>query len=222
MAVVAKRVSYDPPDITEDTPVTIRCTATFSGNGNRAAIGSRTVVAEENFIVTTGQSSAIPVGGPNVIYEPVAADRGKTVTIRCTATVRGTGTRAPRGTSKTVSAVESFEVVTLDALVPVLGLIGIDDIEADSGSYPLTIIESTPGQYDEISYEWTLDRFSVGALAPSEDGTEATYTAPRRSPHVDTSYCVIIRIKVMVAGTGTNARADTTDEAEYRFEFEVA
>ena len=148
------------------------CIRDSTGTGNRAAIGSRTVVAEENFIVTTGQSSAIPVGGPNVIYEPVSADVGKMVTIRCTATVRGTGDRAPRGTSRTISAVESFEVVTLDALVPVIGLIGIDDIEADSGDYPLTIIESTPGQYDEISYEWALDRFSVGTLNPN--GEEAT------------------------------------------------
>lgn len=225
MAVVAQRVIYRPPDVDQSTPVVVRCNATIRGTGSRAPDGAVARVDDvERFIVTvpgdTGQPTR-PVITPSVVYIPDPAD--EQVIIRCTVIVRGDGNRALSGSNAAVSAQETFQVMTSfgDAQVPTFD---DDNPVIEAGATHTFTLNPMGGRYDEIEYEWRLDRFSAGELDPStpSDNDKATYTAPSAPDVEGVTYCGIFHVLVRVRGTGTRAIAGTTDEHEYRFEFEVS
>ena len=220
MAVASRNVLYHAPSsVASNTPVTIRFDYTVRGTGNRAPVGSKSGSVRERFIVRApgGGPVAAPVTTRDVLYNAVEGDVGNTVVIRGDFTFRKNGRIVGF-----VTARESFEVISRDARVPTLEFGGSDRVEADGATYQITLIP-TGGNYDTIRYEWDFNRFSAGTLVPDpDDSSRATYTAPSRNPHADTTYCVAFTIKVMVAGNGTNANENTFDEAEYKFEFEIS
>ena len=220
MATLGRRVVYSPAaDITEDTTVVVRCTATARGTGRLGEEDqTATAVAEETFIVLDDANPTMVATRIN--YRPVAADVGTTVVIRCTATARGSGILSALGLlNAIVSDDEAFQVISFDALAPTLSIGGAESITVGADPVELTIVHETPGHFDTIEYSWELDEVSAGSLSPN--GMLATYSAPTTGYRTGVSFCVSLRVTAQVTGTGTNARDATTDMAEFQTEIAV-
>ena len=219
---MALSVRYTAPEVDRSVPVVLVARVNVRGTGNRAPAGtSGSAFGIERFFV-------IPIGGEappssrSFRYRALEGDAGKQVTLQATVVVRGTGIQATLGASGIVTAEETFDIVagSRDARVPTYEFTGNDQVKADGSQYHLNLTEVDPGRYDDITIEWELDRFSAGELDTSMD--PPVYTSPEAPFIAGVSYCVIIHLRAKVSGNGRQATAGTTDEAEYRFEFEVA
>lgn len=155
--------------------------------------------------------------GRRVVYTPPSPLEAKEVPakIRCTATVRGRGRRATRGSSAELVAEDEFVVVTFDAVAPQL------DIIASGPASNKTLFAQHSGifRFDTIEYQWILFPITAGELT-IDDGQLAQYQAPDDLPS-SVKYCLSGKCVVTVTGTGTNARADTMDTNEVEFHLEA-
>ena len=151
--------------------------------------------------------------GRKVVYTPDSpiAEKVVPVVIRCTATVRGLGRSALRGTVVTLAAEEGFDVLSFDAAAPQLNII------ESSGGTSLFAAHEGVFRYDTIEYEWKLLPVTAGRLTV-DDMQSAVWEPPSPRP---SSMCLSGTCKVTVTGTGMMARADTMDTNEVAFEFEV-
>lgn len=208
----ARRVVYSPAVITQDTQVTVRCTATVTGDGALGMSGeSATIVAEEMFTVRDSGNPTL-MGNP-IVYNPVPADVGTDVVVRCTAVARRSGILG--SVEAVATSEEMFRVISENAIAPVLGIEDLDGERIVGGSFRIRVTHETPGQYDTIEYTWKLGTFDAGNLTAQND--IATYTAPDTGYVVSgTAYCVTITVTAMVTGTGTNAVDGTMDMSEHK------
>ena len=141
--------------------------------------------------------------GPTVVYDPADVSANTPVTIRCVATVRGTGTRAKTRTSAVIQAEEMFMVTVLrDAAAPTLAVTDI----ASLGEQLTTRLAATPsdGRYDTIEYKWEIR--AGGGMLDRTDGAVVVYDPADIS--VDTE--VTIRCTATAKGTGTLAKDGTS------------
>ena len=129
-------------------------------------------------------------------------------TIDLTITVRGTGTVADDGTSDTAVAPQVTTVVSATGTLPTAAApaVAIDPVSSGNEGTSVTLGATvTGGTYDALTYAWTV---SSGTL------DDATAAAPTwRRPLVNADSNVSISLTVSATGTGTVARANTSDTA---------
>ena len=129
-------------------------------------------------------------------------------TIDLTITVRGTGTVADDGTSDTAVAPQVTTVVSVTGTLPTAAApaVAIDPVSSGNEGTSVTLGATvTGGTYDALTYAWTV---SSGTL------DDATAAAPTwRRPLVNADSNVSISLTVSATGTGTVARANTSDTA---------
>ena len=142
--------------------------------------------------------------GSQVQYTPADVSVDTEVTLRCVATVRGTGMNAKVSTSAMVTAEETFMVLALaDADAPALALTMISAITEDQTAE----LTATPtgGTYDTIAYLWSIE--SGGGTLDTTTGGTVVYTPA----DISTNTSVTIRCTATAEGTGTNAKTGTSD-----------
>ena len=179
----------------EGTPVTLG--ATLSG-------GTYDGTPEYDWDVSGGVLDDDTSATPEWTRPSVSADTSHTVSL--TVTVRGTGTNARDGTSDTASASVAAPVRDVPQLpvadAPSVSIHAVPD--GDEGTATTLGATLTGGAYDgALEYAWTV---SGGQL---DNAASATPAWTRPSVSVDTSYTV--ELTVTARGTGTVARAGTSD-----------
>ncbi len=183
-----------------DEDTTVRLGATLAGGAYDGA-------AEYDWSVTGGRLDNPNSATPTWTRPSVTANANHTV--RLTVLVQGTGTVARTGSSDLANASLGALVRNTAAALPVAEApaVSIDRIDAgDEGATVQLGATLTGGAYDgSPEYAWTA---SGGSF---DDPTSATPTWTRPSVNVDASH--VVRLKVTVRGTGTVARASTSDTA---------
>lgn len=206
-----RRAILLPADVARDTVETITLNYTYRGSGilsiltpdRRGSVTKRVTIKSEDSPKTSPTTR-------RVLLRPDAADVGTDLTIDLVA--------VPRTGGVAQAAIEADKIVSItgyNAMVPEIAIDGFDSVNPDGGTYTLTIRHVTPGLFDTIAYEWELDFTSVGSLVANDN--TAQYTAPAAAHSSGAPYCVEITIRVMVTGTGTNAKAETEDMSETTF-----
>ena len=159
--------------------------------------------AEYAWSVNGGTISNPSSATPTWIRPSVASTRNYTVSLRVT--VRGSGTVARNGTSATANATRTTQVRNVTAGLPAASApsVSINAIAAgDEGTGVSLSATLTGGRYDgAAAYIWNVNG---GTLANRHT---ATPTWARPSVESTTNYTV--RLRVIVDGSGTNARSDT-------------
>lgn len=206
------RAVYSPANVAVDTTVTIRCTVSVddSGDGTSAS----TLAEETFFIIPIGQSSRVVARGRRVTYIPPEVTSDTPVSIRVVARVKGTGERVLMG-SEAVSdpAIESFTVRNQLRPLVVPGLAIVPELtEILETASPTFRVNATGGDYDEISYEWSV--VSGGGSFNSTSGEQVTYTPANVPVHTT----VTIRCTATVIGNNENVtRGSLTVSASESF-----
>ena len=146
----------------------------------------------------------------NPVYTPADVSRDTTVTVTCTVTAQGTGTNAKSSTSGTASDTEDF-IVQVVLPVAAAGTVSITNpistlAEDETHDFDAS---SSGGTYDTVSYAWSV----------VSGGGSITNAGVYTPPDVSSNRAVRVRVIATYAGTGTNARNNTsaTDTTEDTF-----
>lgn len=199
------------PDATAPTRLAITDFTTIRDDQTATLIatpfGGRYDIAEYAWTIEAGGGTLDRSNSHRVVYTPPDGVAANTrVTIRCVATVRGTGTHAKDGTSATIRADETFTVGRPDAVAPSLSITDITSIrESATASFLATV---SGGLYDAIEYAWTIE--VGGGSLDRATGRATTYTPA----HIETGAGdtdVTIRCVATVRGDDTTAKDGTTD-----------
>lgn len=220
-----KRIIYNPPNVSADTPVTIRCTATVKGEGTLVTADTESPVVGTEMFIVRSVDNPVPdadrrptaVLGRRVLYTPPQVDEDTPVSIRCTVTTR------QRRDDLSVQSTEEFIVLDTDATAPPFSIQIQPDVPyiPDTGTAVFVAVHDDPTRirWDEITYNWDLVE-GEGTLEPVVDAMtgivqvdRVTFT-PEDIPSGTYSKALVC-CEIRVKGTGFIAK-DMTEDVETR------
>lgn len=215
-AIDAPDVEIDSTSIDEGESQ--RLTANLSG-GNYDQVRSYTW----SIISGSAGGSLASTTGRSVTFNAADdVDANVSVRVRVRVVVEGDGTDAPDGDTASASDTDSFNVrdttpALPDADAPTLGATSAPSIREDAGETGWTQAISG-GTYDTLEYSWSITRGgSAGTLSGANTAT------PSFTPNeVDATTNVRWRLVVTARGTGTTAKAGTSDTAAKTGSFNVS